>query len=636
MLNMEINNLNFLKINNKDKNNTKNHTFLRGIKCPNLAPLEKDTVSFKGRVFKKTDFQGIDYYVIERFQPNIQKFKTKEDLQTFANNLIKEIKEKDYPARKDEISAQRKAMLNEWYKYILEENKAYTTTQRLIILKSITKNLSSNNDSIPPVLNKGVLASTITEINNRLEQKPNEKIDFNKIYQNKLMATFLEETNTGETETKWIIIPSKTNDPENFEHNVDKLKVLSHKNWCTKSYNAKPYLEQGDFHVYLENGQPKLGVRFEKNKIAEIQGELNDSKIPIKYLEEFKTHQKEGKYKLTSFAKEALEDAENHKILVEEAKAKLGKATDVKTIDDAIKILKYLDTNPRLNNDNTLTISSYGQGRILVAHLSDLGIKENDLFKYIKKINGNANFENTEVTNLGNLEYIGKNASFEGSRIENLGNLQVIGGDANFECSKLTSLNKLNCIKGSANFEYSMVEDLGELLEIGLNANFKNSQIKTLGKLEEIKRNADFSNSEINDIGNLEIIGNNAIFSNSKITNLKNLETIGGNADFQYSDVSNLSQLKKIGKNADFRESKIKTLGNLKYIGGDVDLRYTNINSLGKLETVDGIIQYDDEIENLVFDFINNIDFTDFDEKDYPTDDDDKYDENDYYGKMFY
>ena len=54
-----------------------------GISCPNLVPLKQDTVLFKGTVLKKSDFKGSDLAVIERYKPNIQQFKSKEDLQTF-------------------------------------------------------------------------------------------------------------------------------------------------------------------------------------------------------------------------------------------------------------------------------------------------------------------------------------------------------------------------------------------------------------------------------------------------------------------------------------------------------------------------------------------------------------------------
>ena len=153
-------------------------------------------VSFKGIVLKKSDFKGTDLAVIERYKPNIQQFKSKDDLQKFAEGKINELKEKDFGGRQEETRIQRKAMLKEWFDYVITENDAYSNTQRLIILSAVTKDLKANNDTIPPVLNKGVLAQTVTE---------------------------LEE----------------------------KLKTLSHNSWCTKSFNADPYLSKGDFHVYL-------------------------------------------------------------------------------------------------------------------------------------------------------------------------------------------------------------------------------------------------------------------------------------------------------------------------------------------------------------------------------------------------
>ena len=87
---MEVNNLPILKI-NRFNNCTNTQTRLLGMSCPNLAPLKQDTVSFKGNVLKKSDFKGSDLAVIERYKPNIQQFKSKEDLQAFAEDKIRTI-----------------------------------------------------------------------------------------------------------------------------------------------------------------------------------------------------------------------------------------------------------------------------------------------------------------------------------------------------------------------------------------------------------------------------------------------------------------------------------------------------------------------------------------------------------------
>ena len=121
---MEVNNLPILKVNrfNSDANTPAR---LFGVSCPNLSPLKQDTVSFKGAVLKKTDFKGTDFAVIEIYKINPQQLKSKEDLQTVAESKINEIKEKDFGGRQEETRIQRKAMLKEWFDYVIKENDEY-------------------------------------------------------------------------------------------------------------------------------------------------------------------------------------------------------------------------------------------------------------------------------------------------------------------------------------------------------------------------------------------------------------------------------------------------------------------------------------------------------------------------------
>ena len=53
-----------------------------------LPNWQLNNVSFKGAVLKKSDFKGSDLAVIERYKPNIQQFKSKNDLQIFAEEQI--------------------------------------------------------------------------------------------------------------------------------------------------------------------------------------------------------------------------------------------------------------------------------------------------------------------------------------------------------------------------------------------------------------------------------------------------------------------------------------------------------------------------------------------------------------------
>ena len=490
---MEINGINFPQINKVDKLETKHDKPVGNIGSdvqttpdfeghytpqmfgilPNFKlskTLNSSLVAFKGAVLKKSDFEGVDLAIIERYKPNIQQFKSKDDLQKFAENKINEIKEKDYGGRQEETKIQRKAMLKEWFDYVTKENDAYSNTQRLVILAAVTKDLKANNDTIPPVLNKGVLAATVTELEERLKANPKENFDFNKMYQNNLRTNFMKDSDTGEIMTGWVIIPSKTNDPVNFEKNVEKLKTLSHKNWCTKSFNAEPYLSEGDFHVYLENGQPKLGVRFVNDEVEEIQGEKNNGKIPVKYLETFKNHQQECDIKLSYNAQNEVKKAEFVKIELQKAKQELGSAVKLKTIDDAIKIFDYVGIKAE-KKDNRLVIPEYKYHRLGYSQIldyDDLEIDENKLFKYVNEIKGDADFYNSKITSLGQLQSIGGDADVCFSEIRNLGQLKSIGGKADFSYSKIRNLGQLQSIGGNVYIINSKIsiDDISKL-EIG-------------------------------------------------------------------------------------------------------------------------------------------------------------------------
>ena len=128
-------------------NNRKNGT---------LLPLKYDSVSFGA--MKKNQFYGLDLYAVEKYKAPIEKFKTNYDLQKWAKDKYEQILDKDFGGRYGQIKEYRKQAINEWANYIINENDAYTNTQRLIILDGITKDLGYRDEKMPPTLNKGVLA----------------------------------------------------------------------------------------------------------------------------------------------------------------------------------------------------------------------------------------------------------------------------------------------------------------------------------------------------------------------------------------------------------------------------------------------------------------------------------------------
>ncbi len=567
-------------------NNTRKRDFRTSY--PNLVPLQRDTVTFGA--MKKSKFSGIDRAVVENFKAPIEKFYTNADLQKWSFENALKLANKDYGGRKEETKIQRKVMLKEWSDYVLQENDGYTNAMSLLILDAVTKDLKPDNDTIPPVLNKGVLADCIAELDKNTKEVPKYQFNLNKIYKTKLQSYYLDDTQTrpGETSTKWVKIPSKSHDPEHFDENVEKLKTLSYKTWCTKSFNAEPYLEEGDFHIYLENGQPKVGVRFVNDKIQEIQGEANNGKVPLKYLSTVEEHIKEDDLRLTSNVRSEIQDAKELEKEVIRIKSDLKEAIES---NDAARIYEYFGVEVEADKSGLLTISEYRQPLSDITY-SDIGIDENKLFERVKTIKGNADFSDSLITDLGNLKLIGGNANFRYSQVIDLGQLKSIGGNVRFSNSQVSNLGNLESIGRDAWFSNSQVRNLGNLKSIGRDVWFTNSQVRNLGNLKSIGGDADFSASQVIDLGNLKSIGRNAYFGNSQITNLGNLESIGGDAVFEISQVIDLGKLKSIGGDAWFSDSEIIELGNLESISGDAYFSDSQVMDLGKLKFVGGEIYY--------------------------------------------
>ena len=432
------------------------------IKYNNLSPLKQDTVSFGA--MKKQEFSGIDRVCVDKFKAPIEKFNTNDDLQDWAGKKLQTILTTDYEGRREETKIQRKALIKEWGDYLTKENDAYNNTAGLLVMSAITKDLDPNNDELPPCLNKGVLADVMSKVDN------GENINILKDYKTKLRNQYFEETDTGEVGKKWIEIPSKEHDPENFEKNVDKLKTLSHKNWCTHSFNAEPYLSEGDFHILLDNGKPRLGVRFVGESIQEIQGAQNNSEIPLDYFDDANEHVKSNDYKLEPKAKNELECAE---IINEELKTAKEELKPAIENNDIPKILGFFNIETDVDDKGMCTISHYNlakTGRVIKP--VDLGVNENKIFKNIKHIKGDINLYKSTLTDIGALEDVGGDVFLKFSQINDLGNLKIIGGDVKFN-DKIKSLKNLERVGGNIDFTNSEIEDLGALKYIGGDAIFK-------------------------------------------------------------------------------------------------------------------------------------------------------------------
>ncbi len=498
------------------KIDTKKETLIRRSGYPGLSVLRRDTVSF-GAINKKKELKGFSYAAAGMFKAPLNKFSSVEDFDNWISaKLEKKLnleqyeisqKPKDEEEHTKRENDERKRILNEWKQYITEENEVIRNDKAmcLIVFSSITKNLRPDNHALPLELNKRALADTLDDIKSMLETRKESQFNFCNKYKQaqRRIALGIGKEDTGTTITGWVKIPSKANDPDNFSDNVKKLKTLSHDSWCTKSLNAEDSLGKGDFHIYLENGKPRVGVRFVRQQIIEIQGPRNNGKIPVAYLDQVVKHIKTNNLK--TFSETALQI-----IRSKPAKTEFDR---IKTNLDSIKendypgILRYLGIEVEETNDQLLIISEYKPLSDFFDFF-DLGIDENDIFNHIKEIKNDINIRNnTNLKSLGQLQKIGGNTNFSKSQITSLGQLQEIGGDALFYESQITSLGQLQKIGGDANFYHSQIKSLGQLQEIGGKADFCESQITSLGQLQEIGGDALFRNSKIKDLGKLKEIG---------------------------------------------------------------------------------------------------------------------------------
>lgn len=471
---------------------------------------------------KKNQFSGIDRACVDKFAPPIEKFNTNDDLQSWAKNKRDEIINTNYPAKSKEGTIQRKAILKEWGDYLVKDNEAYTPVMGLMIISTIIKNLKPNNDNMPFILNKGVLADTIESVKN------SEQCNIEKTYQNKLQSYYFEGNNTHETKTGWILIPSKEHDPKNFNENVERLKMLSHKSWCTKSYNAKPYLEKGDFHVYLENGNPKIGMRFYGNEVKEVQGEKNNGDIPWRYLDELKNYTNKNKISLKPI-KHNINRAKKTKSEIETLKAKF---TSKNTLIDklAIKagfkkdytnpevIFKELGLEPQKKEDGTFSIFKFEEPSEYT--YSEIGIDEQKLIDCVSEIRNYADFNSSNIKTLKTLRKVGEFLDITNSKITSLGTLESVGGELRAQNSNL--------------------KDLGNLKFVGTGANFANTHIKTLNKLKVVKGSLNIEDLELKDLGRLEYVGRELWLCNTSLEYKDNsLKFVGGDVWISNGQIDN-------------------------------------------------------------------------------------------------
>ena len=247
---------------------------------------------------KKSQFSGVDFAVVEKFKAPIEKFDSMSDFIDWTSVQYAKICSKNYEGRNYETALKRESMVFNWDQELTIDSR-YTYPEKLIIMNGVTKDMNPNDETICPIFNKPILDKTLGELKARLDADKKCQFDFGKMYKSNLRKMYVKNSSANSDEAKWIVIPSKISDPEHFNQNVEKLQTLSCHEWCTKNSGARFYLSDGDIHIFMDHGKPKLAVRLDEDIVKEVNSEFNDYKIPEEYIDILDDYMKKNDFLTT-------------------------------------------------------------------------------------------------------------------------------------------------------------------------------------------------------------------------------------------------------------------------------------------------------------------------------------------------
>jgi hypothetical protein len=200
-----------------------------------------------------------------------------------AQNIYKRDPETAKKRVLDHLNKAKEKSFEDWSDYLLSGNEVYARNAPFIyvVLRAVLD--SSPEDRKAPALscNPMAVASIYEQINSG-----NKQFNIMRTYQKSLNEIeSMKKEVVNEAGDGWLLIPSKYDDPNNFENNVETLKNFSiPNNWCTGSGMAEPYLSEGNFWLFIKGLRARVAIRFSGDRIEEIQGPNNVR--PFDYWEE--------------------------------------------------------------------------------------------------------------------------------------------------------------------------------------------------------------------------------------------------------------------------------------------------------------------------------------------------------------
>lgn len=415
---------------------------------PNLMPLSADTVSFTG-MSSPSEYKTVFQYLASKILAGNKAYKIDGSLLSSKNipqaiqKLIDEdriflpykftnhqkIKWKSYIPEDirvfsvDKINEARVARMKQWEEFLRDLNPVSSEgvirdpqliakvqknpSLKLVIWDAVRSELKDSNRHIPVPFNERALLETIQGF---------EKIDpkdravrcaspsFLEMYTHRLRDNLLTELGVSTKQEFWVRIPSIKHNPANRARNIERLEILSCKNWCTRSSvdKAEAALQDGDFYIYLARNkqnlwEPLVGMTTARGKIDQIQGVENNNIVPLNLLDEIKSFIAEKGLKCHSAIIDEGPKA-SQAIMISE---KLSETDDLRrTFAKAIKdnddmlMFEFLGVKAEPLEGGALEIGTYrpvyslNRQRGISVPYSMFGLNEDDLLANVRVING--------------------------------------------------------------------------------------------------------------------------------------------------------------------------------------------------------------------------------------------------------
>ena len=232
-------------------------------------------------MMKASQFEGLDYTCMRQFKAPIEKFNGIKDFYNWAVRSFNKKSEKNLSGKTKETEEQRVNILRDWNNGL----KNYSPAIALITISSLLKNLKPSNDNLPPVFYNKVFEETLADVEGAVALDKDFQFDISKLYKQHLKSMFLLDNSGRKIKDGWIeVSAARTN--EEGSKNAELLNALSYKTWCTKGVKSEIYVKEFNFRILVKNGEPQVCIRLLDNTVCEIQGRLNDSKIPDEYKEQ--------------------------------------------------------------------------------------------------------------------------------------------------------------------------------------------------------------------------------------------------------------------------------------------------------------------------------------------------------------